>query len=173
VPPPSYSERLLAELDAIADAYNAILGDSDIRYVNPNRAGSTVVFVAAADWGEAPSPVCLNNQPPCASIARRSTLSCAASAARIPSASASHRRVEPSTSVDRNVTTPKGAAAGGADTPAESHNRHAPTSHIGRIRPRTPTPRGTAQRATARDRTGDKADVGWREVTRCWRERCS
>jgi pyruvate formate lyase activating enzyme len=25
----------------------------------------------------------------------------------------------------------------------------------------------------ARDRTGDKAHVGWQEVTRCWRERCS
>jgi hypothetical protein len=29
--------------------------------------------------------------------------------------------------VNRNVTTPEGAAAAGADTPAESHNRHAPT----------------------------------------------
>jgi adenylate cyclase len=38
------------------------------------------------------------------------------------------------------VTTPEGAAAGGADTPAECHNRHAPTSHIGRIRPRQPRP---------------------------------
>src|SRR6202044_3954779 len=95
-----------------------------------------------ADLGEAnaahtPSPVCLNNQPPCASIAERNTSSCAASAFRIPSASASHRRVEPSTSVNRNVTTPEGAAAaGGADTPAESHNGQALTSHIGGIRPR-------------------------------------
>jgi hypothetical protein len=59
------------------------------------------------------------------------TSSWAASAARIPWASASHRRVEPSTSVNRNVTTPEGAAARAADTPAESHNRQAPTSHIG------------------------------------------
>ena len=50
----------------------------------------------------------------------------------------SHRRVEPSTSVNRNVTTPEGAAAAGADTPAESHNRRAPTSHIGGIRAQTP-----------------------------------
>jgi hypothetical protein len=42
--------------------------------------------------------------------------------------------------VNRNVTTPEGAAAAGADTPAESHNRPAPTSHIGGIRPRRPRP---------------------------------
>ena len=53
----------------------------------------------------------------------------------MPSASASHRRVEPSTSVNKNVTTPEGAAVAGADTPAESHTRHAPTSHIVGIRP--------------------------------------
>jgi hypothetical protein len=41
----------------------------------------------------------LNNQPPCASIAERNTASWAASAARIASASFSHRRVDPSTSV--------------------------------------------------------------------------
>ena len=63
------------------------------------------------------------------------------SAARIACASASHRRVEPSTSVNKNVTTPEGAAAAGADTPAESHNRRAPTCHIGGIQPRPP-PRG-------------------------------
>src|SRR6185312_9985040 len=67
---------------------------------------------STADFGEAnaahtPSPVCLNNQPPCASIEERNTVSWLASANRIPSASASHRRVEPSTSVNRNVTTPK------------------------------------------------------------------
>ena len=90
----------------------------------------TVLAVAEA------SPVCLNNQPPCPSIAARNTSSCAVSATRIPSASASHRRVEPSTSVNRNVTTPEGAA-----TSAESHNRCAPKSHIGgnyRAEHRTP-----------------------------------
>src|SRR5262249_23345691 len=79
-----------------------------------------------------PSPVCLNMKPPCASIAEHNTSSCAASAARIAFASFSHRRVEPSTSVSRNVTTPEGAAAAGsADTHAESHNRPAFTFYIG------------------------------------------
>src|ERR1700686_4865233 len=110
----------------------------------PIRTGNSSARWAAAaastaDLGEAnaahtPSPVCLNNQPPCASIAPRSAKSCAASATRIASASASHRRVEPSTSVNKNVTTPEGAAAAGGGTYAESHNRHAPTSHIGGIR---------------------------------------
>jgi hypothetical protein len=50
-------------------------------------------------------------------------------------------RVEPSTSVNKNVTTPEGAAAAGADTYAESHNGQALTSHIGGIRPRTNAPR--------------------------------
>src|SRR6516162_1297836 len=77
-----------------------------------------------------PSPVCLNMKPPCASIASRNTSSCAASAPRMPSASASHRRVEPSTSVNKNVTTPDGAADGGADNPAESHNRRGDSTHI-------------------------------------------
>jgi hypothetical protein len=58
--------------------------------------------------GAMPSPVWLNKKPSCASIAERNTLSCAASAERIPSASASHRRVDPSMSVNRNVTTPEG-----------------------------------------------------------------
>jgi hypothetical protein len=73
--------------------------------------------VTTADLDEAnaahtPSPVCVNNQPLCDSMAARKTSSCAASAARISSASACHRRVAPSTSVNRNVTTPVGAAAG-------------------------------------------------------------
>ena len=86
-----------------------------------------------------------HDQPPCAPIALRNTSSWAASAVRMPSASASHRRVEPSTSVNKNVTTPEGAAAAGADTPAESHNRHAPTSHIGGIRPDPAARRGVAR----------------------------
>src|ERR1700730_16327873 len=84
-----------------------------------------------------------NNQPPCASIAARNTSSCAASATRIPSASASHRRVEPSTSVNRNVTTPEGAAAQGADTHAECHKKHALTSNIAEIQPADPPLGGT------------------------------
>ena len=39
----------------------------------------------------------------------------------MPSAFVSHRRVEPSTSVKRNVTTPEGAGDGEADTHAECH----------------------------------------------------
>jgi hypothetical protein len=50
----------------------------------------------------------LNSQPPCASIAERNTSSCAARAFCIKSASVSHRPVEPSISVNRNVTTPEG-----------------------------------------------------------------
>ena len=85
-----------------------------------------------------------------------------------PSASASHRRVEPSTSVNRNVTTPEGAAARSADTPAESHNRHAPTWHIGGIRPRHPRPEARRSALPAgRTAAGDNAHVGWPAVTRC------
>jgi hypothetical protein len=129
-----------------------------LRRAARKRAGPLPIDVADAllgerrelsEWLQRTSSVrsrdarCLNNHPPRASIALRSTSSWAASAARIPSASASHRRVEPSTSVNKNVTTPEGAAAAGADTPAESHNRHAPTRHIGGIRPR---PRRGARR---------------------------
>ena len=113
-----------------------------IRTGNSNpRCAATAA--STAERGEAnaahtPSPVCLNNQPPCPSITERNTSSWAASATRIASASFSHRRVEPSTSVNKNVTTPEGAAAAGADTPAESHNRRARTMHIAGIRSRLP-----------------------------------
>jgi hypothetical protein len=63
----------------------------------PIRTGNSSFRCAAtaastADLGEAnaahtPSPVCLNSQPPCASIALRNTSSWAASASRIASAS--------------------------------------------------------------------------------------
>ena len=39
--------------------------------------------------------------------------------------------------VNKNVTTPEAAAAASADTPAESHNRHAPSWHFVGIRPET------------------------------------
>jgi rRNA-processing protein FCF1 len=48
---PSYSQRLLAELDGIAASYVEILADSEIQYVNPNRPGSRVIFASAANWG--------------------------------------------------------------------------------------------------------------------------
>lgn len=49
--PQSYTERLSAELDAIAASFADILTASDIKYVNPNRYDSEVVFVGASDWG--------------------------------------------------------------------------------------------------------------------------
>src|ERR1700756_2440680 len=117
-------------------------GNSNARWA---ATAASTADVGDPNAAHTPSPVCLNNQPPCRSIALRNTSSWAASAARIPSASASHRRVEPSTSVNKNVTTPEGAAAAGADTPAESHTRHAPNAHIGGIRHQTPA-RGAAER---------------------------
>ena len=60
---------------------------------------STVAFGLALDPG-------INNRP-------AQHLVMAASAIRIASASASHRWVEPSTSVNRNVTTPKGGISRG------------------------------------------------------------
>ena len=137
----------------------------------PIRTGNSSSRCAAtaastADLGEAkaahtPSPVCLNNQPPCASITLRNTSSWTASANRMAPASASHRRVEPSTSVNKNVTTPEGAAAGGADTPAESHTRQAPTSHIAGIRSRNRRPEARRSASRWPDRSGDIAHAGW------------
>lgn len=51
----TYAENLISELDEIADAYKAILASSRINYVNPNRAGSHLTFVGAADYGWAAS----------------------------------------------------------------------------------------------------------------------
>ena len=80
-----------------------------------------------ADLGEAnaattPSPVWLNKNPSWASIAVRNTSSWVRRAARIASASDSHRRVDPSISVNKNVTTCEGGPP--SDTPAECHNAH-------------------------------------------------
>jgi hypothetical protein len=61
----------------------------------------------------------------------------------IPSVTASHRRVEPSTSVNRNVTTPDGAAARSADTPAECDT--APLH----LQAQTPPPVGTLESPTS------------------------
>ncbi|HVM66863.1 MAG TPA: hypothetical protein VMU14_18490, partial [Acidimicrobiales bacterium] len=56
-----------------------------------------------------PSPPVENTYPPCASTAARTTASWRASAAGITSGAACHRRVDPSMSVNKNVTVPDGA----------------------------------------------------------------
>ena len=123
--------------EIVSFAQLGLTGRNPIRTGNCNsRCASIAAFTA--DIGDAnaaatPSPVWLNKNPSYASIAVRNTLSCATRADRIPSASASHRRVEPSTSVNKNVTTPEGATAAAADTSSESHSRHAATSQIGGI----------------------------------------
>src|ERR1700730_18899736 len=91
-----------------------------------SSARCSATAASTADLGDAnaahtPSPVCLNRKPPCASIALCDTSSWAASAACIPSASASHRRVEPSISVNKNVTTPEGGCPG--DTRTGCHTK--------------------------------------------------
>ena len=55
-----------------------------------------------------PSPPVENTNPRCASRVRRTISSCWASAIRIASGRSSHSRVEPSMSVNRNVTVPVG-----------------------------------------------------------------
>ena len=123
-------------------------GDSFViafgRVASPIRTGNSSASCAAtaastADLGEAnaahtPSPVCLNNQPPCDSIAWRSCWSWAAMAVRIESASASQRRVDPSTSVNRKVTIPEGGPPGSADTPAGCHSKRIFVSNWSRCR---------------------------------------
>ncbi len=47
----SYLSRVRADLAALAEELDALLDGSTIRYVNPNRPGSPLVFVMAADWG--------------------------------------------------------------------------------------------------------------------------
>ena len=58
-----------------------------------------------------PSPVVFTTCPPCAAIASRRISSWRASAACIASGCSSHRRVEPSRSVNKNVTVPDGSSA--------------------------------------------------------------
>ena len=53
--PPSYSQRLLNELDGIAASYAEVIAGSTIRYVNPNNEGGGVYFVGASDYGWGPS----------------------------------------------------------------------------------------------------------------------
>jgi hypothetical protein len=50
---PTYGERLLAELGAIADSYADIIAASGIKNVDPNRgaAGTMVMFAGYPEWG--------------------------------------------------------------------------------------------------------------------------
>lgn len=55
-PPPTYLDRLRAELDGLHGRYRDVLDRSAIRNVDPNRGTSGgVVFVGYARWGWAPS----------------------------------------------------------------------------------------------------------------------
>lgn len=60
--PESYKDRLLSELRAIEDAYVPILEAYTINYTNPNRQGSGIVFIGAADYGWGPSDDALTSQ---------------------------------------------------------------------------------------------------------------
>lgn len=51
----TYAENLIAELNGIAEEYNAILSRSGIKYINPNRSVSPIIFIASADYGWAES----------------------------------------------------------------------------------------------------------------------
>jgi rRNA maturation endonuclease Nob1 len=53
--PTPYVERLRSELSSIKEDLDELLDHSSIRYVNPNTADSTMVFLGAADWGWASS----------------------------------------------------------------------------------------------------------------------
>ncbi len=53
--PETYRDRLLSELRAIEEHFASIIAASTINYTNPNRAGSGIVFIGAADFGWGPS----------------------------------------------------------------------------------------------------------------------
>jgi hypothetical protein len=55
----SYKERLHRELRSIEAQFEEILQASTIRYTNPNRPGSSVIFVGAPDYGWGPSDAAL------------------------------------------------------------------------------------------------------------------
>ena len=51
----SFRERLVRDLDDIEREFQALLDISTIRYINPNRADSSVLFVGASDYGWGPA----------------------------------------------------------------------------------------------------------------------
>ncbi|GAB33358.1 hypothetical protein GOOTI_063_00290 [Gordonia otitidis NBRC 100426] len=58
----TYKERLLVELRAIEEQFVSIIDASTINYTNPNRAGSGIVFIGAADYGWGPSDDALTSK---------------------------------------------------------------------------------------------------------------
>ncbi|MCM2517953.1 PIN domain-containing protein [Streptomyces griseoincarnatus] len=60
--PPTYTERLVEQLDAIERDHLAVLEASEIQYVNPNQPGDSLIILGAADWGWAPSGPALESQ---------------------------------------------------------------------------------------------------------------
>ncbi|MFC5799310.1 PIN domain-containing protein [Streptomyces formicae] len=53
--PPTYLDRLFEDLDLIEADFLAILADSQIRNVDPNRRSDGFVHIGAAKWGWVPS----------------------------------------------------------------------------------------------------------------------
>lgn len=60
--PETYRDRLRSELRAIEEHFASIIAASTINYTNPNRAGSGIVFIGAADFGWGPSDDALTSQ---------------------------------------------------------------------------------------------------------------
>lgn len=53
--PPTYLDRLSEDLDLIEADFLAILAESQIRNIDPNRRSDGIVYFGAAKWGWAPS----------------------------------------------------------------------------------------------------------------------
>lgn len=62
VMPEIYRDRLLTELRAIEEQFALMIAASTINYTNPNRGGSDVIFIGAADYGWGPSDDVLTSQ---------------------------------------------------------------------------------------------------------------
>src|SRR5215217_5024486 len=75
-----------------------------------NRRAAATASDGRLNASPKPSPAVANTYPSHASTASRTAASCTLSDADIPSGSAGQHRVEPSTSVNKNVTVPDGRA---------------------------------------------------------------
>ncbi|WP_030619310.1 PIN domain-containing protein [Streptomyces fulvoviolaceus] len=60
--PPTYLDRLSGDLDLIEADFLAILADSQIRNVDPNRRSDGIVYIGAAKWGWVPSTPVLESR---------------------------------------------------------------------------------------------------------------